>query len=63
MESATLFTLANTFGLHAARFCQVIANRINSEAVDQRAYRDSSDLRNNIIRRTLENEFIRQGWL
>ncbi len=63
MESATLFTLANTFGLHAACFCQVIANRINSEAVDQRAYRDSSDLRNNIIRRTLENEFIRQGWL
>ncbi len=32
MESATLFTLASVFGLHAACFCGVVANRTQSEA-------------------------------
>ena len=62
MESATLFTLANAFGLHAACFCQVVANRIKSEAVDQGAYQQSSKLRNQIILQTLKHEFNRRGW-
>lgn len=32
MESATLFTLANVFGLDAACFCGVVANRVIGEA-------------------------------
>ena len=31
MESATLLTLANVFGLHAACFCGVMASRVHSE--------------------------------
>ena len=62
MESATLFTLANAFGLHAACFCQVIANRVESEAVDSAAYQQSSLLRNRIIVETLKQEFDRRGW-
>jgi uridine phosphorylase len=34
MESATLLTLANVFGLEAACVCGVVVNRTNSEQVD-----------------------------
>jgi len=49
MESSTLFTLANTFGLHTACLCQVIANRIQSDSVDETACQNASTLRNRII--------------
>ncbi len=38
MESSALFTIARTFGLHAASLCGVIALRTQSEAVQQNVY-------------------------
>lgn len=38
MEAATLFTMANVFGLHAACICGVIVNRTSSEKIDPSAF-------------------------
>lgn len=37
MEAATLFTMANVFGLHAACFCGVVAHRVQGESIHPEA--------------------------
>lgn len=56
MEAATLFTLANVFGLHAGAVCGVVAKRTDSEAVASRETYKVAELRfQQVVKEALEH--------
>ena len=61
MEAATLFVVANTFGLKAGTICGVIAKRTDSEAVADKAVYQQAEARFQIVAKRALEILIKEG--
>ncbi|HLD17331.1 MAG TPA: uridine phosphorylase [Coxiellaceae bacterium] len=61
MESATLFTIANTFGLHAACMCGVVAERLSSEVLNQDSYQRLVPFWQQVAMKTIYLNMLKRG--